>query len=869
LIGRTIAQYRIIEKLGEGGMGVVYKAEHARLHKQVALKFLRPEILESHTHRARFVREARAAASLDHSAICPVYDFAEVDGQTFMAMAYIEGRDLKQRIAAGPLPFGEVVLLAVEVAEGLEAAHRQGIVHRDIKPSNIMITGAGHAKITDFGLVRAEEATKITRSGVAVGTIAYMAPEQTSGGETDQRTDIWGLGVVIYEMITGRRPFSGTHDLAIAHAIRSEEPLPVHSLRPETPPELLWILKKALAKDPKDRYQSATDMLRDLRALRTKLASDKPRDKASWAIANRRVLWLLCMAVLLLAGGAIMNYLGCQPEVVPPAGSAFGHPVQVTNDEAWEGDPCLSPDGTRIAFVKRIAGNDDIHVIGIQGGRSIRLTDDPAADRDPAWFPDGSALVFTSERGGQPAIWKVDQMGGNETLVLAAAADPAISPDGRWLAFSRVDSSGQGRIFIAPWDRPAQARQLTLPANGSGIHRHPAWSPGQTELCYATLHDLWLVSVTGDPDARSLSSGGLADDYPVWSADGSWIYFSSNRENTLALWRVKAAGGRSERLTYGSGPESHPSLAADESRLAYTTSTESLDSDVWLLDRRNGRDSPLTTGGTEDYQACLAPDGSFAIFVSVRMEGKSDLWLQRLVDGRPAGEPVRLTDQVGQVAHPAVSADGGRVAYYSFSGDNRDIWFISVSDRRPVRVTHDEANDIHPAWSPDGGGLVFSSNRGGVYEIWVVAVADDGPTSEPRRISPAGLPGMFPVWSPDGRNIAFVGHRGGRNYAYVVPADGNGPPEELPGVLDPKRLRWLHEDDAAWGSLWIAADWGDGLISIRAVTDPAQPPRSLIPPVVFGPTQDLGLFDTSADGHLVVYASTKQKGDIWVLAREK
>ena len=275
MIGKNISHYRITEKLGEGGMGVVYKAEDVNLRRPVALKFLAARLLGDEGIRSRFHREAEAAASLNHPNVCPVHEIAEIEGQTFIAMAFIEGESLEKKIEAGPLKLKDALDIAIQTAKGLQAAHGKNVVHRDIKPANLIIGKDGHVTITDFGLALLTDRSKLTRSDETMGTVTYMSPEQTYGAELDYRTDVWSLGIVIYEMIIGQPPFKGHYDNAVIYSITSEAPEPMTSLRTGVPMELEWIADKCLAKQAAERYQSAAELLIDLTTLSKKLQSEE------------------------------------------------------------------------------------------------------------------------------------------------------------------------------------------------------------------------------------------------------------------------------------------------------------------------------------------------------------------------------------------------------------------------------------------------------------------------------------------------------------------------------------------------------------------------------------------------------------------
>ncbi len=273
MIGQTISHYKILEELGEGGMGVVYKAEDTKLKRTVALKFLSPQAVGSEEDKKRFVREAQAAAALHHPNICTVYEIDEVEGQTFIAMAYLDGQSLKEKIEAKPLKFDKAVDIAMQVADGLQEAHESGIVHRDIKSSNVMVTNKDQAILMDFGLARQAGKTMLTKEGTSMGTVAYMSPEQANGEKVDHRTDVWSFGVMLYEMVTGQLPFKGDYEQAVVYSIVNEDPEPMTALRTGVPMELERIANKAMAKNPAERYQNANDMLIDLRSVAKELES--------------------------------------------------------------------------------------------------------------------------------------------------------------------------------------------------------------------------------------------------------------------------------------------------------------------------------------------------------------------------------------------------------------------------------------------------------------------------------------------------------------------------------------------------------------------------------------------------------------------
>jgi len=380
MIGETVSHYRILEKLGQGGMGVVYKAEDTKLKRTVALKFLPSELTRDADAKARFTREAQAAAALSHPNICTIHEIGEHDGQSFIAMELVEGQSLKERIDRGPLPIDDAVSLAVQVGEGLGEAHEKGIIHRDIKPGNIMLAAKGQAKILDFGLARLGGDTKLTKADTTLGTVAYMSPEQASGKDVDRRTDIWSLGVVLYEMITGQRPFAGEYEAAVVHSILNDAPEPVTARRSNVPMELERIVGKALAKNSSERYPHIEDMLVDLRALRPTTQTHRPSQRA-------RRLGTKGKAVI--AGGAIVIVialiLGIRHGLFAPAASppeehgAVGRKMLVVlpfeNTGASEDD--YFADGLTDAITARLAGVSGLGVIARQSAIQYRKTAKP------------------------------------------------------------------------------------------------------------------------------------------------------------------------------------------------------------------------------------------------------------------------------------------------------------------------------------------------------------------------------------------------------------------------------------------------------------------------------------------------------------
>src|SRR5690349_7500964 len=372
LSGRRVSHFRIGAPLGNGGMGIVYEAEDTRLGRSVALKFLTPEMVRNPTAKTRFLTEARAASALDHPNLCTILEVGESeDGLLFLAMPRYDGESLERRIARGPLSIEEALDLAVQVARGLAKAHQHGIVHRDVKPGNLFVTSDGMVKILHFGIAKLTGEVGQTRFGAVLGTPSYMAPEQTRGEEVDARADVWSLGTVLYEMLSGRRPFAGGTGVAVVHAVLHDKPEPLARLRPEVPAELDRIVSRMLAKDPKERYADASEVLADLRS-NLGLATTSSLSLPPAGRPRRRLPRMAWGALALALAGLVAFLIGRGGRDAPPPQP--GQIVRLTDLAGSETSPSLSPDGTLVVYAKSVDGDFDLFFQRVAGGNPINLT---------------------------------------------------------------------------------------------------------------------------------------------------------------------------------------------------------------------------------------------------------------------------------------------------------------------------------------------------------------------------------------------------------------------------------------------------------------------------------------------------------------
>ena len=495
MVGTTVSHYRVAEKIGEGGMGVVYKALDVKLGRTVALKFVRPELIASAHHRERFVREAQAVAALEHPNICTIHEIDDADGQTFLAMAFVDGESVKGKISGRPLKLEEALDIAIQTAEGLDAAHANGIVHRDIKPANLMTNAGGQVKIMDFGLARLGDRPSVTRSAAILGTPAYMSPEQAQGSSGDSRSDLWSLGAVLYEMLTGRPPFSVEHEAAVLHAILHEEHEPITAVRAGVPIELDRILEKALAKRPEERYQHARDLLIDLRHLRDRLDSGVPRRQgrveradAARSMTRERVAW----AVLVTALVTVCIWLAARNSRDVP--TVVRSLVNVSPAER----------------LRAQAGDD-----GLPRGRPSRTA--------LAISPDGRCLVFTGMRGRQQLLYVrwLEALEANPLDATEGASGPSFSPDGHWIVFWAAGALKKVPVSGGP---PVILADVPDPIIGA------SWSASDT-IVFATERDgLWRVPARGGkPEALTKVDTGRREyghRFPHLLPDGKTVLFT-------------------------------------------------------------------------------------------------------------------------------------------------------------------------------------------------------------------------------------------------------------------------------------------------------------------------------------------------------
>jgi Tol biopolymer transport system component len=719
LSGREISHFRVGEPLGSGGMGVVFEAEDTRLGRTVALKFLAPELVRDPVAKNRFLTEARAASALDHPNLCTILEAGESeDGLLFLAMPRYDGESLQRLISRGPLPVEQAVEIAAQAARGLAKAHEHGIVHRDVKPGNLFVTRDGVVKILDFGIAKLSGEAATTRAGAVLGTPAYMAPEQSLGETIDARADVWSLGAVLYEMLAGRRPFTGATVVAVVYSSIHEAPEPLVNLRPEAPAELDRIVSRMLAKDPEQRYANAAEILDDLRTslgLPTTGTLSYPAAGPTRRRIPRAALAGLALAILAIAAVALLLWRYDRAEATPQPEQS----VQLTDFQGRETSPSLSPDGTVVVYARSVEGNFDIFWQRVEDGQPMNLTKGSTADdTQPAFSPDGQKIAFRSERDGG-GIFLMGATGESVRRLTDFGFNPAWSPDGREIAVAtegafdptaRLSRSRILRIDVAT----GASRPLPLP---DGVQ--PSWSPDGSRIAFWGVtkpeyrRGIWTISVGGGGAPVPVVHDAFYNWSPVWSPDGRFLYFASDRGGSMNLWRVavdERSGsvlGDPQPITTPSEWSALPSFSRDGRRLVYATSSSR----------------------------------SFVEQVPLDPE-----------TGRADGPPVLVHQGARAVRSCDVSPDGGWLVL-RVSAPTDDLLLIRPDGSDSRQLTDDLARDRMPRWSPDGGRILFASNRSGKYEAWTIR-PDGGGLTQVTHLPDQQV--VLPFWSPNGKRIAFT-----------------------------------------------------------------------------------------------------------------
>ncbi len=688
MVGQSISHYKLVSQLGEGGMGVVYKAEDTKLKRQVALKFLAQHLLDDAEAKERFLREAQAAAALHHPNICPVHEIDEVDGKTFISMAFLKGETLEDRIAQGPLSLKDALEIARQVADGLEAAHEEGIFHRDIKPANIMVDPKGRATIMDFGLARLTEASRLTKVDTAMGTVAYMSPEQGQGMDVDGRTDIWALGCVLYEMVSGQRPFQGQYDQALLYEIVHEEPAALTGLRTGVPIELELLTSKCLAKDRDDRYQHASDAAVDLRTLGEKLKSGRS--------TILRTAPMTGAVPAPMTAGQTLN----PAEALPPG-------AVIVQQKSHRAAQALAA-AFAIAFFAVLA----IHLTEVPPeappATVTRFSFAPERLSDARISPDGKYILYAAGGGSESSLWlrSLSDESARELPGTEGAIGGFWSPDSSWIGFATVGIGGELKRISIDGGSPITLCELPSGSQYAYAFLGGSWSPDDERIVFSSGLQMYEIAARGGQPQLLFDSSNSPRPYafyphflPVGRGPAALVYTAAQNpaEHWVAVLNLET-GERREL-----GPGSWPVYSTDGYLVHGPTDSSERGLWAWpfsLETLEPAEDAfPISTVG---LAATVSHDGTLAYQDQVGNGADRSLaWRNR------AGEMLETVGQPQNMAQPALSPDGQRIAVRSTESGSPDIWVHDLIRSTKTRLTFEEGTEAWPNWSPSGREIAY------------------------------------------------------------------------------------------------------------------------------------------------------------------
>ncbi len=796
-IGRRIGQYQVLSPLGAGAMGDVYLAWDTRLARQVAVKVLPARFASDRERVSRFIKEAKAASALNHPNLVTIFDGGEFEGRWFIATEFIEGVTLRQRLAGRKLELAEAVDIAAQCAAGLTAAHNAGVSHRDIKPENIMLRPDGLVKILDFGLARVvgslqDAGATETKAGAILGTPRYMSPEQARGGKSDESSDIFALGAVLYEMATGRPAFPGATTADVLAALLRVEPD-----RKGVPPEIEAILAKALSKERAGRYPSMREMAAELGLLENQLVLRqlRPPERRRGLTA---AVWFAA-GILALAGAGAWYWRTAAPGRVSNGGVSASL-VPLTTFHGYKYYAVLSPDGRRVAFSWNggqggVGGKRerDIYVMPVAGGDPVRLTNSAEDNIWLAWSPDGRQIAFergASNRTEGNTYYTVSADGGPERKVATGGRGASWSTDGKSLALAHWPAPGKPKgLFLADL-QTGQQRELTSP-DAAEYDCLPAFSPDGRWVAFTRgVRDehrgIWIVPATGGT-ARQIKSPERSLYGLTWTADSREVVYSAIQSWAEArLWRVPIDSGEARLVDLAPENAYAPNIPSGGGRLAFTLTFS--DPNIYRSTGGgfNGGANPQPFGPPrlviestrEDHSPAYSPDGKWVAFVSTRA-GAPDLWIQPAEGGRPT----QLTNMKSPtLGTPRWSPDGRFIAFDCRTGEVTAIYVVGADGSGLHRVTMEHAANFLPSWSADGRWIHFASDRTGTFQIWRTPAVAAGEAAV--QVTRGGGLESWPA--PDGKLLYFSRTRF-RSAIWSVPVEG-GLEQPVPELQEYDRI---------------------------------------------------------------------------------
>jgi Tol biopolymer transport system component len=864
-VGQSIGTYTILSLIGCGGMGEVYLAQDRRLNRKVALKVLPASFTKDRDRLSRFKHEAQAASALNHPNIITIYDIQEFDSTHIIATEFVEGETLRQRLSRSALSLSETLNIAIQVVDAVSAAHKAGIIHRDIKPENVMIRPDGYVKVLDFGLAKSieskiqiaspEDSTRQipTGSGIILGTVGYMSPEQARAQAIDTRSDIFNLGVLLYEMVTAEKPFDGETTSDVLAAILKTEPSPITKFAPDAPSELTRIINKAIRKDREERYQVIQDLLLDLKSLkedvdfqtksRRRSSAEETRtdsiDKSptelktaistithslSVELKSHRTGVVVVLVTLIVAAalGAVTIYrIATRPRTETNEKADVLQTTQITFSTGLDLFPSLSPDGKSVVYSSDRSGGFEIYVKQLAvGGEELQLTKDGQQNVHPAWSPDGQRIAYHSRKRG--GIWLISTLGGNPKQLTEFGAKPSWSPDGSNIAFQSglpgevfvSQALAPSTIWIVPSEggQPRQVSQTGIPAGG---HNSPSWSPDGKRIVFEESDyiqsNIWSVGSDGR-DTRKISGGSK----PVYAHDGAHIYFAGRFNGELMRIKVSPSGdpiGEAILVaTAGPGVQfGNPTISPDGHRIVYTANR--IQSNLWTvpLSPRTLESTGSPTAFSPDTSirsnlGRFSPDGHKFALNRWRPGTSADIW----VSDDNGQNLVQVTNNPATDSQANWFPTGDKLAFLSDRANNHlALWTISLATGKEEPFFDLGEGVQYAQLSPDGQQVAYNYIQNGALNVWIARVKD----GSRKQLTFGNTLMGFPTWSPDSQLIAYEWKEGEDEQLMVMPAGGGQSAQLTSGhgkswahswSGDGDKITFAGQRDGVWNIYWIS-----------------------------------------------------------------